>query len=196
MYPTVSDVTALEDGGQAALDLAIAQVANYICPGVPDILEYKERSVTLRLEDRHRPPRVPFYGTRRLSAALLGYWPITGLTSVVIDDEDVTADCYFDRFMVGRHYDTGGFFPLQSIAVTFTTGYEELPSAIFEAIRQTAYLYDLNPGGMEMEKVGDVTLRYGKVTTTGNNSGVIPSALNSLPPGVTSLLDPYRLVEH
>lgn len=197
MYPQPSEVAGLGDGGQAAIDLAIAAIGNYICPGVPDILESASRSVTLYLEDAYPvPPYVPLMGRYRLSASLLGYWPITALTSVTVAGEDVTGECFFDRFAVYRRQSAAPFPVGREIGLEFKTGWEELPSDLYQATLQLAYLYAQNPAGVEMEKIGDVTVRYGKVATSGNNAGTIPSAITELPPGIARLLDPYRLTDH
>ena len=182
---TGADLTAYQTlSADQAVQAAVTRVEAFICPGVTGSLTEATRVRTFRLLDDPRAPLVPAFGTWRLSARRLGAWPITGLTSVTVDLVDATGDCAFTRFEVTRAQDKPPFLPQSVVSVAYRTGFGTipLPEAIRQAVFMTADALQANPRGTQSETLGDATVRHAALDG------------NGLPPGVSDLLAPYRLV--
>lgn len=177
--------------GDEVVAAALEMIGARICPGVPNVLERAERDVTVRFSDNPRAPLVPGISTNRLGATMLGVWPITGLTQVLENGVDVTAQCLFSRFAVKRDPLFGSFGYDSSIRVRFLTGFTDedgsapIPPEIKRAALMTANLLQQNPDGLERERIGRVE------TTFASGSAVVGSG--GLPSGVLALIAPYCL---
>lgn len=63
---------------------------------------------------------------------MVGQYPITALTSLVVDGKDVTADAIFNRRMI--RLKTGKFYTgVGNVVVNYTTGYAAAPSDLEQA---------------------------------------------------------------
>ncbi|GGO19530.1 hypothetical protein [Deinococcus humi] len=180
---SVGDLVQTTPTPQQALDRAEALVAAALCPGLPDLAK-REWVADYRMRNVQRGLGVPLYGKRRLGPEVLRYWPVTGLGSVTMDGVDRTAECIFDALSVRLDALASEFTPLSVVTVAFSTGWtaQELPNALRQAIVLTAEGLTAQPVGIKAERLGDVETQY-----------ALPNA-DALPPGVLSLLAPWRHV--
>lgn len=105
------------------------------------------------LEQSETTARLEGTGMRDL---VLPRWPVTEVTSVLVDGDSLTADGYTLRGREGLLVRAGDVWPRGVIVkVDFTAGYADIPLALKRVTLELASRSWRNPTGLTSESIGD-----------------------------------------